>query len=439
MSVSGWLNSVFSDDEDPRSARLSREKGRGPIGASGTSACPDDPRTPRTTPGTCGIGDEAALATEFGANPFNLSGKFELHAFTLAEMGLSGLGAGIFEYDGATGHYHNADELTYPHDSVTRGYYREGDVILVAEYSTAVLSRVHPEVEKLIGEGMSMLASSLGTTLTVGWVIFAVSSTGSYVSGTLAVLFGDDLLCLVEDVTTDWTLESLESNFRAAQMDRSGWEFVKKVSPIIANIATGMLSGTARSAVRGLGLRVAKGQLKRKFGRAILVRTLAGMGDNMKSAVKAFAKAVARKWFEISLRPEDLSLRGGGEVNQAALKQADVQRILLAGSVAFVTEMISGLGGSVTKGLGSDTGVGPTRWFAERLTAEIVKLIPGMTNTLISAHANALDEVLRGAPGKADAKAYENALAKRLERSLGGPLERAATSLLTTTGELKVD
>jgi hypothetical protein len=59
VQVPGGLTEIemYSRSFNMSIAELSREKGRGPLGSSGTSSSPDNIRIPKNTPGTVGIND----------------------------------------------------------------------------------------------------------------------------------------------------------------------------------------------------------------------------------------------------------------------------------------------------------------------------------------------------------------------------------------------
>lgn len=423
-------------------AQIGREEGRGPLGTAGTSASLDNDRVPKKTPGTLGVCDESGFEiAEFGKNPCKLSGQLELHIFKRADMAIStptdSKGAYcLYEYNGQ-GHYYAAKELTYPHGHKDRGYYQEGDVILIQEVIPALLERIHPEAAALLGSGgLLMLANSLDLRVTIGWRI--ISMTSHQVAAELGILFGDNLFCAVDDITCQWILRvgkyggfkkrisPLEPTFREVRRDRSGWKFVKKIAPVIANIATGALQGTARRAIRGIAFRATKAQVGKRVRRVLALRMLAGAGKHILASTLAFCKAAAKKFVAVQLEKP-----GGG------LNPGDAERIVVVGAEAFVSNLISALGDSLVKNV-PDAGEF-RRWVASRVAKELLRMVPNITKVLISAHAEAFDELARlSASRNVDLRSdkYQELLAKKLNEKLANPIKSAAQNLFLTSGGL---
>lgn len=410
-------------------ARLRRDEVSFPVGKDGSAASPDNDRIPQCTPGPAGVGD-ASSCRHSDLAAFRLSGKLELHFVRREDIATSGEGEGawcLFEYDGASGGYFEADQLTYPHGR-NRRYYQVGDVILIMKISPTLLRTFYPEAARLVSESEALLdvANSLGLELTIGWQLLDITSDG--VIARLVLVFGEDCLYAVEDVVRGWVRTSpfpgraLEPAFRSARLDLDGWEFVKWIAPKIAALATGVLQGAARGAMRSVAVSLAKSQVKKKVAKSLVLRALGTVRPDFKKATVAFAKEAAKKFVEVSLRPGD------------TLGRADVERILVAGFAAFAGSLISSLGESVIGQLpeaGSFQG-----WVAKRLAEETLRMFPNTINVLIGAHAGAFDKLRSaGDAGRGSAR-YQELLARELEQKLMDPAKSAAERLFFSSGGL---
>jgi len=453
MGFLGWL--LGEEERDP-GARLQRERGRQPLGNRNTAASPDSEGSPKKTPGPTGKNDEASFRSGLGRNPFKLSNKLELHVFSRAAMVLLE-GPGdycLFEYDGTSGHYHPADKLTFPHGDKTRGYYQEGDPIFVQELSIALADRNYPEAVKLLdmSEGFKMIANSLGMTITVGWVITKISGgpdpQSGTVYGTLAILVGEDLFCLVDGEYKFWGLretsqsslvraasagrsgQKLGPAFRHARQDTSGWKFVKTVAPIVAELAVVVLRGAAPT-IRAIAFRTARAHLRRKLTTMLIVRAFVGAAQKMMKATLAFSKAAAVKYVELQLRPEQLKRRSDGSL---VVGVRDTEQIVIAGTEAFVNTLMSEVAGDALK---IPEAKDVQRKIVKAIADEVLAKFASAPQTLVSAHADAAQEYMTKYPDRElDVKSphYQELLAAKLQDAFKNPLEVAVKSVCSSTG-----
>lgn len=427
------------------------------MGKAATSASPDNARVPKNTPGSKGKNDEASFRSGFGKDPFKLSNQLELHVFPRGDMalptGAKGLGNYcLFEFDGATGQYHPAEKLTFPHGDKNRGYYQEGDPIFVQELRIAIAERSYPEVIELldVSEGFKMIANALDMNITVGWVITKISGgpdpVYATVYGTLAVLVGDDLFCLVDGQERFWGLretaysgltraasagsrgQKLRPAFQHARQDMSGWKFVKTVAPIIAELAVGVLRGAA-PAVRAIAFRTAGAQLRRKLSRLLVVRVMLGAVKQLMKATLAFSKAAAVKYVELQLRPGQLRRRDDGSL---VVGSRDAEQIILAGTEALVNSLIAEVGSKALQ-LPDVTDVKGRA--AKAIADELFGKLVNVPQMLVSAHASAAQEYMTKNPGREldpRSQQYQELLAKQLQDAFKNPLDAAVKSVCST-------
>ncbi|MCC6425505.1 MAG: hypothetical protein IT435_01660 [Phycisphaerales bacterium] len=279
------------------------------------------------------------------------------------------------------------DATTYPTSG--RGYYRRGDVILVAEVTQRNAELMFPELRQEEDSSSALATIALGLLgssppgYTVGWRIVAIEPrSGSGGEGRVTtrgvVIFGED--CIELEHQTNWSRQQMHDSFVMSEAARS----MSAMLPLLEALANVMIDvatmSVGRAVARGVGRRVALYSLRaawRATARRMLLRralrlAISRGGRLTAGAIAAFVQGVVREIADRS-QANELRRRAGAGL----LEMQDIRPHVAAGVQSLASYLLGAaadsLGSTIRRDMRNFTDEGVRRIIATKLTQTIVQ------------------------------------------------------------------